>query len=89
MLDGRVASGVSGVSINLSNGRRVTATVSHGWYLAWWPGKPHAATARITRATGTRTVALPASAQVGAGSCGGGPITTSCASVGPGSSVGG
>jgi hypothetical protein len=89
MLDGRVASGVTGVSINLSNGRRVTATVSHGWYLAWWPGKPHATTARIIRSTGTRTVALPASAQVGAGSCGGGPITTSCASVGPGSSVGG
>ena len=88
LLDGRVAAGVRGVHINLSNGRRITATVAHGWYLAWWPGKPHATTAVITRAHRTQTVALPASATVGAGSCGGAP-GTACASVGPGASVGG
>lgn len=88
LLDGRVASGVRRVRINLSNGRRVTATVEHGWYLAWWPGKPHGTTAKITRAHGTQTVALPVSATVGAGACGGSP-GSACASSGPGTSVGG
>lgn len=87
MLDGRIGRGVTGVRINLSNGRRVTATVAHGWYLAWWPGPAHATTAEIRTGPGAQTVKLPASARVGAGSCGA-SADTACASVGPGSSVG-
>lgn len=87
MLDGRVGRGVTGVAIRLSNGRTVTATVRRGWYLAWWPGRPRGATAQITTAAGTRSVALPAMDRVGAGSCG--SVGMGCASVGPGASVGG
>lgn len=84
VLDGRVGSGVRGVTIRLSDGRRVIATVAHGWYLAWWPGRPHGMAAQITVAGRTRTFRLPPSARVGAGSCGG-----ACASVGPVMTVGG
>lgn len=87
MLDGRVGRGVAGVRFRLSNGRTVTATVRRGWYLAWWPGRPHGAVAQITTAAGTRSVPLPAIDQVGAGSCGAAGM--GCASVGPGASVGG
>jgi hypothetical protein len=83
VLDGRVGAGVTGVGIRLSDSRTVTATVSHGWYLAWWPGTPHATAAEITTRGRTQAFALPAVAQGGAGSCSGG-----CASIGPVMTVG-
>jgi hypothetical protein len=80
VLDGRVGVGVTAVKIALSNGVTATATVSHGWYLVWWPGAIHATKAQITTASGTRTSSLPASATAGPPSCG---PNKSCASVGP------
>lgn len=58
--DGRVGSGVTGVTIDLSDGTSVQATVSNGWYLAWWPGDVSATQALIATASGTNTVTYPA-----------------------------
>jgi hypothetical protein len=82
VLDGRSGAGVTRLRFDLSNGRRVTATVAHGWYLVWWPGSPHATATEITTPEGTHTYELPPTAEVGAGSCG------SCASAGPVITVG-
>lgn len=60
LVDGRVGAGVSAVTITLSDGSTVQATVSGGWYLAWWPGSVAAANAQISTASGTGTVAVPA-----------------------------
>jgi hypothetical protein len=38
---GRVGSAVQGVELVLNHGPNVQATVSQGWYLAWWPGHLH------------------------------------------------
>jgi hypothetical protein len=58
--DGRVGSGVTAVTIDLSDGTSVQATVSNGWYLAWWPGDVSATDAQVSTATGTNTVTYPA-----------------------------
>ncbi len=60
LADGRTGAGVSGVTIELSNGDSVQATVDNGWYLAWWPGTATATKAQITTASGSDTVADPA-----------------------------
>jgi len=36
-LTGRAGAGVSTAVLDLADGRRVTASISHGWYVAWWP----------------------------------------------------
>jgi hypothetical protein len=59
MVDGRVGSGVTAVTITRSDGTSVQATVKNGWYLAWWPGSEHATTAKVTSATGTSTQSFP------------------------------
>ncbi|HEY2654388.1 MAG TPA: hypothetical protein VGI55_01275 [Solirubrobacteraceae bacterium] len=56
---GRAAPDVTAVTIELSDGSSVQATVANGWYLAWWPGAPTATNAEITTASGTNTVAYP------------------------------
>jgi hypothetical protein len=58
--DGRIGSGVTAVTINLSDGTSVQATVSNGWYLAWWPGDVSATQAQVSTASGTNTVTYPA-----------------------------
>jgi len=57
---GRVGSAVTGVTIELSDGTSVQATVSNGWYLAWWPGNVSATKAQVTTTSGTSTVTYPA-----------------------------
>jgi hypothetical protein len=37
--EGRVGSVVSAVRFVLANGKRVSATIGKGWYLAWWPAQ--------------------------------------------------
>jgi hypothetical protein len=37
-LVGRTAPGVTGVTLRLRNGTRVTTSLGNGWFLAWWPG---------------------------------------------------
>ena len=38
LVDGRTGAGVTAVTIERSDGSSVQATVTNGWYLAWWPG---------------------------------------------------
>lgn len=60
LADGRAASDVTAVTIELSDGSTVQATVSGGWYMAWWPGDTTAKDAVITSSSGTSTVPFPA-----------------------------
>ncbi|MGH9091128.1 MAG: hypothetical protein ACRDZR_07105 [Acidimicrobiales bacterium] len=69
VLVGAVGSGVSGVTIALSDGTRVTATVANGFYAAWWPGdfSPVSTTVTTVSGTSTQRLAAPASGRVIAG----------------------
>jgi len=55
---GRAGTDVSAVTIALADGTDVQATVSNGWFAAWWPGAQSAQTAEITTSAGTTTQAL-------------------------------
>ena len=54
MVVGRTGAGVTGVTLRLNNGTRVTASRAHGWFLAWWPGSHGLRATEVTTATGTR-----------------------------------
>ena len=58
LVDGRVASGVTGVTLVLDNGQDVVATVADGWLLAWWPSDAAATSSQVTNASGTTSEAL-------------------------------
>jgi hypothetical protein len=60
LADGRAGTGVTAVTFELSNGTSVQATVTGGWYMAWWPGTVTATDAEVTTASGTTSVAVPA-----------------------------
>jgi hypothetical protein len=76
LVDGRTGAGVTAVTIERSDGSSVQATVSNGWYLAWWPGTVTATKALITTASGTTTTAFPATPSLSAPSC---PSGSNCA----------
>ena len=59
LLDGRAGAGVTAVTAELSDGSSVQATVTGGWYMAWWPGTVTATSVSVTTASGTSTVTLP------------------------------
>jgi hypothetical protein len=63
LVDGRIGAGVMSVTIDRSDGSSVKATVSGGWYLAWWPGTLQATTADVTTTTGTVTEHFPSTPQ--------------------------
>lgn len=50
---GRTGAGVTGVTIRLNNGTRVTASRAKGWFLAWWPGSHGIRATEVTTAAGT------------------------------------
>ena len=58
LVDGRVASGVTGVTLVRDDGQDVVATVEDGWLIAWWPGAATATSSQVTTASGTSTEAL-------------------------------
>ena len=60
LVDGRVASGVTGVTLVLANGQNVVTTVADGWLIAWWPGDTAATSALVTNASGTSSEPLQA-----------------------------
>lgn len=64
LADGRTGSGVTAVSFGLSDGTEVQATVSGGWYMAWWPGTATATNTEITTASGTASIAVPATPNI-------------------------
>jgi hypothetical protein len=69
LVDGRTGAGVAAVTIERSDGSSVQATVAGGWYLAWWPGTVAATNAEVTAASGTSTVAFPATPASPAPAC--------------------
>lgn len=71
VIDGRVGAGVTSVTIARTNGIPVRATVSHGWYLAWWPDRVRATVAQITTTRGTYAASLPPQATHGPAPCAG------------------
>jgi hypothetical protein len=50
---GTAGSGVKAITLVLTNGTRVDATVQHGLYGAWWPSKTDVASAQVSAAAGT------------------------------------
>jgi hypothetical protein len=58
LVDGRTASGVTGVTLVQAGGQDVVATVADGWFVAWWPGTADADTAQVTTASGTQSEQL-------------------------------
>jgi hypothetical protein len=70
IIEGSVASDVSAVSLELSDGTDVQATVGGGWFLAWWPSSDAATAAQVTTPSGVTTQPLsrePAGARAPAG----------------------
>ncbi len=51
-LVGQVGADVRSVRINLADGSSLTATVSNGWVIAWWPGTAAATGLAATDAHG-------------------------------------
>jgi len=70
LVDGRIGAGVASVTIDRGDGSSVQATVSGGWYLAWWPGTVQATSAEVTTTTGTVTEHFPSTPQ--------GPASAAC-----------
>ena len=62
---------VTGADLTLTDGTVVTATVQHGWAVAWWPGGGHVASAQLTTTTGTQTQTFNYPCDIH--NCGGGP----------------
>ncbi len=67
LVDGRVAGGVTGVTLVLDDGQNVVTTVAGGWFVAWWPGSASATAAQVTSASGTTTESLVWAHQTPAG----------------------
>ncbi len=67
LVDGRVASGVTAVTLVRDDGQDVVATVEDGWLIAWWPGGATATSSQVTTASGTSTEALQSAAKGGPG----------------------
>jgi hypothetical protein len=75
---GRVGIDVRSVSVLLSTGTKVKATVANGWYLVWWPAKDGYSKKLIVTATGpsgSHTYATADSNGKLPGGCGAGPAT--------------
>ncbi len=81
LVDGRVASGVTGVALVLSNGQHVVATVSDGWLMAWWPGDTAATSALVTNASGTTSESLLQSSDKGVPGPSTPPLPGACAAA--------
>ena len=58
VVEGQVASAVTGVTLVLGDGQKVEASTGNGWFVAWWPGTQGAASAEVTTASGVTTEPL-------------------------------
>ena len=58
LVEGRAASGVTGVTLVRDDGQDVVATVDDGWLIAWWPGSATATSAQVSTASATTSEAL-------------------------------
>jgi hypothetical protein len=83
--DGRTGSGVTGVTLVLSDGTQVQATVQNGWFVAWWPSAASLNSAQLATADGTKTQTVMSTQMLGAqggGSPGSGVVSSGFASGG-------
>jgi hypothetical protein len=53
--EGTTGSGVSAVTLTLSDGAHIHTTTGNGLFLAWWPGTALVTSATLTTTTGTTT----------------------------------
>jgi hypothetical protein len=88
LVEGRVASGVTGVTLVRDDGQDVVATVADGWLVAWWPGDATATSSQVTTASGTSTEPLqlstktpPGPPPLGPGACASAGGTTATANA--------
>jgi hypothetical protein len=58
LVNGRTATGVTGVTLVRDDGQDVVASVADGWFVAWWPGSATATSAQVTTSSGTTTEPL-------------------------------
>jgi hypothetical protein len=64
-IDGQVANGATAVTLVLTDGQDITATVADGWFVAWWPGSTDATSAQVTKTSGTTSEPLVPVSQMG------------------------
>lgn len=87
--DGRTGDGVSAVTLTLDDATSVQATVTNGWFVAWWPGSQAAKSAAVTTPSGTSTQTFD---QPNGGPCGSlpcpGGVSGSAGGAGGGSASG-
>jgi hypothetical protein len=62
--EGRTGTGVTAVTLDLTDGSTVNATVANGWYVAWWPSAAELKSATVTSASGDHTQTPPTDSQV-------------------------
>jgi hypothetical protein len=55
---GRTGAGVSAVTLVLDDGTKVQATVTKGWFVAWWPSAQQLKSAELTTPSGASTQAF-------------------------------
>lgn len=65
LAEGTVGAGVTGVTLELSDGSQVVTTTSNGEFAAWWPGSIGIASAQVTSVNGTVTQPLNVSGPQG------------------------
>ena len=64
-IDGRVANGVTGVTVVLKDGQSIVATVADGWFVAWWPGSTDANSAQVAKTSGSTSEPFVPLSQMG------------------------
>ena len=72
VVEGRTGADVTGTSLVLADGRKVTASTANGWFVAWWPGAQSASAALVSTPSGVTTMHLDTGGPV---LCGPGPCT--------------
>ncbi len=78
-VEGHAGAHVTGAALQLSDGRSVRATISHGWFVAWWPASSDVRAVEITTPSGTHTEkfgALPTPPGSGAPTSASGSLST-------------
>jgi hypothetical protein len=59
LVEGHAGAGVTGTTLLLDDGTKVTASLANGWFAAWWPGSQDVTAAEVTTSSGTKTQPLP------------------------------
>jgi hypothetical protein len=82
LVDGRTASGVTGVTLVRDDGQDVVATVADGWIVAWWPGTADATSVQVATASGATSESLVGLQKEAPGACSPMPPSSSSGSTG-------